>query len=78
MDLAGPPRIGPDANWPAEVVEDDRRIGEGAGQRGDVGNLWVIAPGLERELARPKLGEPRAEVIMSGVRVGPPRAGRRP
>ena len=41
----------------AEVVEDDRGVGEGAGEVGELGDLRVVEPGLEAEVALAKLGE---------------------
>src|ERR1019366_5024487 len=33
----------------ANVIEDDRRVRESAGERGDLGELRVVAPALERQ-----------------------------
>jgi len=44
------------------MVEDDRGVGEGARQHGDVGDLAAVAPGLEREPPRQQ-GEAGAEVV---------------
>ena len=55
--------IGADAEWAAEMVEDDRGVGEGARQVGQLGDLRVIAPAFETERARRKFGEAGAKII---------------
>src|SRR5207302_10159698 len=55
--------VGTDAQRPAEVIEDDRGAGKRAGQRGDVRDLVVVGPRLERELARRQVLESYPEVV---------------
>ena len=54
---------------PAEVIEDDRRVGEGLGQVGELRQLRVVQPGVEAEAARRQLGESPAEARV-GVQAG--------
>jgi hypothetical protein len=57
--------IGADADRPAQTVEDDRGIGESAGEIGDFWDLVVVAPGFKGQLARGGRtlpGNPGAEV----------------
>jgi hypothetical protein len=45
------------------VVQDDRRVRERARERGDLGDLPVIAPRLERQATPPELGEALPEIV---------------
>ena len=60
-DLRTPATIGPDAERPAEVIEHDRRVGERPREVRHLAELWVIAPGVERQPAPRQLGEATAE-----------------
>src|SRR5207248_1748804 len=60
-DLRTPATIGPDAERPAEVIEHDRRVGERPREARHLAELWVIAPGVERQPASRQLGEATAE-----------------
>ena len=61
--LVGLAGIGPDADWPAEMVEDNCGVGKRLRQIGDLRDLVMIAPGFKRQLARCQLGESSPEVL---------------
>src|SRR5207245_5220743 len=63
VDILGVAGVWADTQRAAEVIEDDRGAGKRAGQRGDVRDLVVVEPRLERELARRQMLEPNAEVV---------------
>ena len=44
--------VRPDAEWPADVVEDDRGLRIGSGEVGQVGELGMVQPGLKGEAER--------------------------
>src|SRR6202007_1380328 len=44
--------VRPDAEWPADVVEDDRGLRIGLGEVGQVGELGMVQPGLKGEAER--------------------------
>jgi hypothetical protein len=56
--------IGADADWPADVVEDDPGVREGAGQIGELVDLRVIEPSVEREAEAAKDSEAVAEGLV--------------
>jgi hypothetical protein len=58
LPMAG---VGADAEHTADVVEDDRRVGKGAGEVDRVGQLRMVLPGFEAEPERRQLGEALAE-----------------
>src|SRR5262249_39729952 len=60
-DLSAVADIRPDAKDPADMIEDDRRLGEGAGEVDRVLKLRVILPGFEAETERSEFGEALAE-----------------
>ena len=55
--------IGPNANGPAEMVEDNCGVGKCPGQISDLRDLVVIAPGFKRQLARCQMGESGPEIL---------------
>src|SRR5215470_16574305 len=63
VDVLGAAGVRSDAERPAEVIQDDRGGGKRARQRGHVGNLMMVEPRLERELARRQLLEAHAEIV---------------
>src|SRR5688572_580180 len=64
VDLLELPRVRPDAERAAEVVENDRGVREGAGEVGDLGKLRVVGPRLEREPQRRQVGEAAPELLV--------------
>jgi len=44
--------VRPDAEWPADVVEDDRGLRIGSGEVGQLGDLGMVQPGLKGEAER--------------------------
>src|SRR5271167_1110240 len=60
-DLLPAARIGADAEYTADMVEDDRGVGEGAGEVDRVRQLRMILPGLKAEAERGELRETLAE-----------------
>ena len=73
--LVAPPGVRADPQRPADVVQHDRRLGEGARQRGQLGDLRVVQPGVEGEAERRQLREARAEGGV-GEQPGSRRVGR--
>ena len=53
--------IGADAKHAADMVEDDRGVGEGTGEVDRIRQLRVILPGFEAEAERSELGKALAE-----------------
>jgi len=56
-------RIAADPEPAADVIEYDRRVGEGARERGQLRELRVVEPGVETEAARTQLGKAAAERV---------------
>src|SRR6185436_708182 len=54
------------AERPADMVEDDRCIGEGVGQLGDLTELRMVEPGVESEVAPGELLEALAPGLVAG------------
>ena len=63
IHLVGFAGIGADADRPAKMIEDNRRVGKGAGEIGDLRDLVVIAPGFKCQLARCQMGESGPEIL---------------
>src|SRR3974390_412100 len=57
-----PSPIGSDAQYPADMVENDRGIGEGAGQIDRVRQLRMILPRFEAEVELRELCKPLTEI----------------
>ena len=57
------PCVAADADRSAKVVQNQRGVGESACQCGGFGDLVVVAPQLEAQLARRKMSEAGAEVL---------------
>ncbi len=53
--------IGADAEHAADVIEDDRGVGKGAGEVDRVRQLRMVLPGFEAEAERGELGKALAE-----------------
>jgi hypothetical protein len=53
-----------DAEQPADMVEDDRRVGKGGGEVGELADLRMEDPGVERQAER---CEPRESSAEAGV-----------
>ncbi len=54
--------VGADADWAADVIEDDGGAGKGLREVDHVVELGVIHPCIEREAARGEAGEAAAEL----------------
>jgi hypothetical protein len=53
-----------DPDWPADMVDDDRGLREGAGEVGEIGELGMVKPGLE---GKPKGRQPRKAGAPNGI-----------
>ncbi len=72
-DLTPPPLVGADPERTTQVIEHDGGRGKGPGQAGQLGNLRVVEPGIEREATPGQLGEALAEASLGkecGWRIG--------
>ena len=63
IHLVGLAGIGSDANRSTKMVEDNRGVGKGPGEIGDLRDLVVIAPGFKRQLARRQMGKTGPEIL---------------
>src|SRR6516162_914001 len=61
-DLRPPAGIGADPEHAANMVEDDRGVGKGAGEVDRVRQLRMVLPGFEAQAQRGELGEALAEL----------------
>src|SRR5438270_8192565 len=60
-DLLPPPAIRPDPEYAADMVQNDRRVGKGAGEVNSIRQLRVVLPRFEAELQLRELRKALAE-----------------
>ena len=75
-DLVAASGVGTDPDGPAEVVEDDDRVGERVREVGQVGDVGVIDPALEREPVGAQVRVAATELGIEEQMLGPGRTPR--